>query len=177
MYLHKSPCRYKKKIPVVLKIRTHFLVFTCWEKRPAGAARAPETVQMLRMASRTDTRPDLGARGFTIACNIKNVVYCIQWGINNWELAGDTQLFSFQKMFSFLVKTWRSLQSQASCCLAICLILNCRQLLNGSQLQMKESRLVIEDQFVFLIFVKSELGNGYNSFRGSFQLLPFSCQC
>ena len=104
MYLHKSPCRYKKKITVVLKIRTHFLVFTCWEKRPAGAARAPETVQMLRMASRTDTRPDLGASGFTIACNIKNFVHCIQWGINNWELAGDTQLFSFQKMFSFLEK-------------------------------------------------------------------------
>ena len=168
MYLHKSPCRYKKKITVVLKIRTHFLVLTCWEKRPAGAARAPDTAQMLRMASRTDTRPDLGASGFTIACNIKNFVHCIQWGINNWELAGDTQLFSFQKMFSYLVKTWRSLQSQASCCLAICLILNCRQLLNGLKLQMKESRLIIEDQFVLLVIVKSELGNGF---------VPFSCQC
>ena len=144
-------------------------MLTCWEKRPAGAARAPDTAQMLRMASSTDTRPDLGASGFTIACNIKNFVYILhpvgdkQLGTGRWH----STFFISENVFVFR-KTWRSLQSQASCCLAICLILNCRQLLNGSKLQMKESRLVIEDQFVLLVIVKSELGNGF---------VPFSCQC
>ena len=51
---------------------SYFLVETSSEKRPAGAARATDTAQMERMASSTDTRPDLGARGLTMACSITN---------------------------------------------------------------------------------------------------------